>query len=222
MAGKNRYSRGKSKKQSLASRKREKDVSSALLENAFQPRKPEEHQPLKKGWESAVPRKMRILMRAAEGTSFRKAHREDVPRPAPSGKHGKAQKAAGAHASAASAAQASSPAAAKAAKAKVAVAATAAAKVTAVTAAAATAGPPPADRVAPSKPETAAAEADRKRADADALGAALAARRKTQSKAAKAAKPPGFGATNNRPPELKVNGRFGRIAAAAASRWLEG
>jgi hypothetical protein len=199
MTAKNRYSRGKAKKQSLASRKREKDVSRALLENVFQS-KPETIQPMKRDWEKAVPRKMQILMRAAEGKGVRRlSHREDVPRDKPSaGKHSKAQKAAAKAEAPAGQASSSAPAAAP------------------------PAGGTPrnADHAAPpSHPETAAAEADRKRADADALGAALAARAAAhQAKPKpKQAKPPGFGATNNQPPELKIHGRFGRIAAAAAA-----
>ena len=73
----------------------------------------------------------------------------------------------------------------------------------------------------PPKPETAAAEAKRKKDAADAFGSARLAGRKAGTAKVKAtgtqlAFHAGFGATNNQPPELKVSGRFGRIAAAAA------
>ena len=209
MTAKNKYPRGKSPKRSLGSRKREKDVSGALLENCFQPEKVE----IKKAnWENAVPRKMQIMMRAAVGTPRQsKGPREDLPRDPSASKRSKAaraaEKAAKAEASAAQAAPA--PAAARAAPAT-APAAPAAPVVPAIGITG------EASHAAPKKPETAAMEADRKRADAHALGAALSARRQGHQKATR---PVGFGATNEQPPELKVKGRFGRLAAEATARW---
>ena len=184
---KKQTSRGKSKKRSLSSRKRAKDVSGATLDHIFEA-KHVVSASMKSNWETALPRKMRMMMHAAAGGPFRKAHREDLPRVIIP----KADKRANA---------------AKAAKADAASPAGSAPVMPQVSAV-----PPSGPR-----PETAAAEAKRKRAEADALGAALASRRKTGASSApkRAAESAAFGATNSQPPELKVSGRFGRIAAAA-------
>merc|ERR1719310_1378702 len=76
---KKQTSRGKSKKRSLASRKRVKDVSGASLDNVFQA-KYEVSTGMKSNWETALPRKLRMMMHAAAGGPYRKAHREDAPR----------------------------------------------------------------------------------------------------------------------------------------------
>ena len=129
-----------------------------------------------------MPRKMQIMMRAAAGTNFRKAHREDMPRDpnaiSKRNKAQKAQKAAKADAAAAEAAAAPAPATARAAPAAV-----AAVSIPVVPACGHTKAE--SSRAAPKKPETAAAEAERKRADAHALGAALSARRQAQQKSTK-------------------------------------
>mmetsp|Transcript_33255 Transcript_33255/g.54932 ORF Transcript_33255/g.54932 Transcript_33255/m.54932 type:complete len:181 (+) Transcript_33255:35-577(+) len=73
---------GKGKKRSLASRKREKNVDTAMLDHAFK-HKPEDRlraEPFKASWETAVPRKLRVLMQAAAGVAPPRS-REDIPRP---------------------------------------------------------------------------------------------------------------------------------------------
>ena len=63
MAGKNKQPRGKGRKQSLASRKREKNMSGALLENAYHV-DTKDVVPFKASWDTQVPRKMRQMMHA--------------------------------------------------------------------------------------------------------------------------------------------------------------
>ena len=219
MAGKNSQARGKGKKRSLASRKREKDMSGAMLDNVYQS-KPELTQTMKANWETALPRKMQIAMRAASGSGFRKAHREDLPREmrpnAKAAKRIKAEKAVKADAEAAAAGGLVGPVR------EPALAPTPAAQPAAPPRVAAASIPLP-------KPETAAEEARRKKAEAESVGAALMAGRKTGATKLKAmgtvktdaAVFTGFGATNNQPPELKVSGRFGRIAALAAAKCVD-
>jgi len=87
---------GYGKSRSLASRKREKNVSGAMLENAYQFDK-NKVEPFKASWETAIPRKMRQMMHhanlAKEGgpTERRTRHREDTGERRPS----KKQRAAG-------------------------------------------------------------------------------------------------------------------------------
>ena len=215
MPAKNSQPRGKGKKRSLASRKREKDVSRALLDNVYQS-KPELTHTLKANWETALPRKMQITMHAASASGFRKAHGEDLPREMkPNFKEAKRIKA---------------ERAAKAADAEAAAAGELVGPVREPALAPTPAAQPVAPRVAAiasslPKPETAAEESRRKKAEADSAGAALMAGRKgaTKLKATGTVKTDaavftGFGATNNQPPELKVSGRFGRIAATAAAK----
>ena len=209
-----KHPRQKGPKRSLNSRKREKDVSGALLENCFRPEKVEFK---KANWESAVPRKMQILMgaaaRAASGTPRQsKGPREDLPRDPSQSKRSKAARAAE-KAAKAEAAPALPLSGQKAAPAPLPTAAPAAPAGRAVL----VPDEPKAEasRTAPKKPETAAMEAERLRSDAHALGAALSARNQSHRKAAK---PVGFGSTNEAPPELKVKGRFGRLAAEATAR----
>ena len=209
-----KHPRQKGPKRSLNSRKREKDVSGALLENCFRPEKVEFK---KANWESAVPRKMQILMgaaaRAASGTPRQsKGPREDLPRDPSQSKRSKAARAAE-KAAKAEAAPALPLSGQKAAPAPLPTAAPAAPGARAVLVP--DAPKAEASRTAPKKPETAAMEAERLRSDAHALGAALSARNQSHRKAAK---PVGFGSTNEAPPELKVKGRFGRLAAEATAR----
>ncbi|KAL1527208.1 hypothetical protein AB1Y20_015887 [Prymnesium parvum] len=84
---------GKARKQSLASRKRAKDFSSALAENAYayDPRTVEKFD------DAAIPRSMRTLMRSMqllkEGKPTLHRSREDLPSPAgPSARGGKKRK----------------------------------------------------------------------------------------------------------------------------------
>jgi hypothetical protein len=208
-----KHPRQKGPKRSLNSRKREKDVSGAVLDNCFRPEKVEFK---KANWESAVPRKMQIIMgaaaHAAAGTSRQsKGPREDLPRDPSQSKRSKAARAAE------KAAKAAAPALPLSGQ-KAAPAPLPTAAPTAPTARAVLVPDEPkaeASRAAPKKPETAAMEAERLRTDAHALGAALSARNQSHRKAAK---PVGFGSTNAAPPELKVKGRFGRLAAEATAR----
>ena len=167
-----KHPRSKGPKRSLNGRKREKDVSRALLENCF---RPEQVEFKKANWESAVPRKMQIIMNAAAhaaaGTSRRsKGPREDLPRDPSQSKRSKAARAAE-KAAKATAAPALPLSGQKAAPAPLPTAAPAAP--------AARAARPPDEpkaepsRAPPKQPETAAMEAERLRTDAHALGATL-------------------------------------------------
>ena len=80
---------GKARKQSLASRKRAKDVSSAMLENTYKP-SVRDVQQVEKFDDAAVPRGMRNLMRSIQMVKDAEAgkpvkhyqlFREDTPRP---------------------------------------------------------------------------------------------------------------------------------------------
>ena len=167
-----KHPRSKGPKRSLNGRKREKDVSRALLENCF---RPEQVEFKKANWESAVPRKMQIIMNAAAhaaaGTPRRsKEPREDLPRDPSQSKRSKAARAAE-KAAKATAAPALPLSGQKAAPAPLPTAAPAAP--------AARAARPPDEpkaepsRAPPKQPETAAMEAERLRTDAHALGATL-------------------------------------------------
>tara|TARA_B100000795_G_scaffold229232_1_gene186229 strand:+ start:441 stop:980 length:540 start_codon:yes stop_codon:yes gene_type:complete len=175
-----KHPRQKGPKRSLASRKREKDVSGALLENCFRPEKVEFK---KANWESAVPRKMQIIMgaaaRAAAGTPRQsKGPREDLPRDPSQSKRSKAARAAE-KAAKAEAAPALPLSGQKAAPAPLPTAAPAAPRAVLVP------DEPKAEpsRAAPKKPETAAMESERLRAEAHALGEALSARSQSHRKA---------------------------------------
>eukprot|EP00967_Tisochrysis_lutea_P132653 scaffold231877_cov22-Tisochrysis_lutea.AAC.1 len=82
------------KNRSLASRKREKNVSGATLESAFS-HDPRQVEPYKASWETAVPRSMRLMMHAAkmaEGTHKRVSrHREDTGERRPTKKQREAE-----------------------------------------------------------------------------------------------------------------------------------
>ena len=71
------------RKRSLASRKREKDFSGGLLETAYSAKNLVASEPFQKKWETAVPRKMRMLMKSMEhaesGGKF-KPWKADAPR----------------------------------------------------------------------------------------------------------------------------------------------
>lgn len=78
------------KNRSLASRKREKDVRGAMLENVYQ-FDARQVEPFKASWETAVPRKMRLMMHAAKmaqegGGQHVPRHREDTGERRPSKK----------------------------------------------------------------------------------------------------------------------------------------
>jgi hypothetical protein len=78
------------KNRSLASRKREKNVSGAMLENVYQ-FDARQVEPFKASWETAVPRKMRLMMHAAKmaqegGGQHAPRHREDTGERRPSKK----------------------------------------------------------------------------------------------------------------------------------------
>ena len=166
-----KHPRSKGPKRSLAGRKREKDVSRALLENCF---RPEQVEFKKANWESAVPRKMQIIMNAAAhaaaGTPRRsKGPREDLPRDPSQSKRSKAARAAE-KAAKATVAPALPLSGQKAPPAPLPTAAPAAPAARVVR-------PPdepkaePSRAAPPKKPETAAMEAERLRTDAHALGA---------------------------------------------------
>ena len=74
------------RKRSLASRKREKDFSGGLLETAYSAKNLVASEPFQKKWETAVPRKMRMLMKSMEhaesGGKF-KPWKADAPRERP-------------------------------------------------------------------------------------------------------------------------------------------
>ena len=174
------------RKRSLASRKREKDFSGGLLETAYSAKNLVASEPFQKKWETAVPRKMRMLMKSMEhaesGGKF-KPWKADAPRERPP--HARKPKQ-----------QSQQPPPPE----------------PAAPVAPAAAAPSAEERRAAAAELVAARGKKRVRADGE-LGAPPP---RPSAAGPKAGAAPRFGDTNDRPPELVLHGRFARQATAAA------
>ena len=191
---------GKARKQSLASRKRSKDFSSALAENAYKydPRSVEKFN------DAAVPRSMRNLMRSIQMVKDAEAgkdvrhykSREDMPpKPKPEGGYRKGKKR--------KAGEDDAPAVAE-----------------------ALAAPPPTDSdAAAAEPETQSAKKRRKKKQKQLREARVATMPPENfSKGERSGSSGGvvskggakFGETNDRPPELMLSGQLAKRAAQLA------
>ena len=175
------------RKRSLASRKREKDFSGGLLETAYSAKNLVASEPFQKKWETAVPRKMRMLMKSMEhaesGGKF-KPWKADAPRERPP--HARKPKQ--------QSQQLPPP------------------EAPAAPAAPAAAAPSAEERRAAAAELVAARGKKRVRPDGE-LGAPPP---RPSAAGPKAGAAPRFGDTNDRPPELVLHGRFARQATAAA------
>ena len=175
------------RKRSLASRKREKDFSGGLLETAYSAKNLVASEPFQKKWETAVPRKMRMLMKSMEhaesGGKF-KPWKADAPRERPP--HARKPKQQSQQQSQPPPPEPAAPVAP------------------------AAAAPSAEERRAAAAELVAARGKKRVRPDGE-LGAP-----RLSAAGPKAGAAPRFGDTNDRPPELVLHGRFARQATAAA------